>query len=35
VFIAVNGTSFGAISSFGGQHARVEASGVPFNVTTC
>jgi hypothetical protein len=35
VFISVNGTSYGSISTFGGQHAIIDTSGVPQNTSSC
>jgi len=35
VYITVNGTSYGPISTFGGTHAYVDTSGVPKNVNSC
>jgi cytoskeletal protein RodZ len=35
VFITVNGTSYGAISTLGGRRAYVDTSGVPKNIGAC
>jgi cytoskeletal protein RodZ len=35
VYITVNGTSYGPISTFGGTHAYVDTSGFPKNVSSC
>jgi hypothetical protein len=35
VYITVNGTSYGPISSLGGRHAYIDTSGAPKDVATC
>jgi hypothetical protein len=35
VFISVNGTSYGSISTFGANHAIIDTTGVPQNISSC
>jgi hypothetical protein len=31
----VNGTSYGSISTFGANHAIIDTTGVPQNISSC